>query len=195
MVPTTLAYEAEHITEKLIALADLKANPIVLIDGRAGSGKSTFAELVRDGVFRETRQAPHLVHMDDLYPGWDGLREGSLYLNSQVLRPVVHSGVASWQTWNWSIDQRGGDDAGNGWRAFSGPNILLVEGCGAISKESVLLADLTIWITASDQDRKQRFLERDSGLFAEYWIPWSLQEDEFYLAEESDRLANVVISN
>ncbi len=45
----------------------LGAGRLVCVDGPAGSGKTSLA----DAVARRT--AAQVVHMDDLYGGWDGL--------------------------------------------------------------------------------------------------------------------------
>ena len=57
------------------------------------------------------------------------------------------------------------------------------------------MASLTIWIAADDATRRQRFTERDGGRFDEHWGVWAAQEDEFYRAEKSRELAELVIQN
>jgi len=77
------------LSRAVLDLVDAGApTPIVLIDGRAGSGKSTLAAQLQNVLFRDGESAPRLIHMDDLYPGWDGLSAGSDYLNRMILRPV-----------------------------------------------------------------------------------------------------------
>ena len=133
--------------------------------------------------------------MDDLYPGWEGLAQGSLYLVENILKSVKLVGKAQWQRWDWANDKRGGSDPGNGWREFDGENMLIVEGCGSVTPESAELADLTIWIEADRQTRKQRFEERDRGVFSSCWVSWSAQEDEFYEQHKSKELCSLVVEN
>jgi uridine kinase len=166
-----------------------------LIDGRAGSGKSTFARLLQDQVFRETKQSPKVIHMDDLYPGWEGLAQGSPYLVENILKPLKLIGKAQWQRWDWANDKRGGSDPGNGWREFDGENMLIVEGCGSVTAQSAELADLTIWIEAERQTRKQRFEARDRGVFSNFWNSWSAQEDEFFQEQHSEQLCQLTVNN
>lgn len=183
-------------SKKLLELWELKSTPIVLIDGRAASGKSSFAEQLSDLLFKAGEAAPRIIHMDDLYPGWEGLREGSTYLHRKILEPLRSGVSAAWQIWDWQSSSRGNkNEPGNGWREFSGGTVLMVEGCGSLSKQTAQLADLRIWLECEAPERKRRFSERDQGSFDEFWGMWSAQEDEFYEAEKSKALADLVVSN
>ena len=133
--------------------------------------------------------------MDDLYPGWKGLAEGSLYLVEQILKPLKLSGRAQWQRWDWTTDKRGSPDPGNGWREFDGENLLIVEGCGSVTAQSAELADLTIWIESERQTRRQRFEARDRGVFSNFWNSWSVQEDEFFQEQHSEQICQLTVQN
>lgn len=184
------------ITKLSLSLADQLPTPIILIDGRAGSGKSSFAEELRNEIFSQSDAAPALVHMDDLYPGWDGLQEGSSYLLQNILRPLFAGRPAAWQKWDWGASKRGDStEPGNGWREFSGGNILIVEGCGSLSRQSREIASLCIWIEADRKSRRDRWHIRDSGKFDDHWGLWQAQEDDFYKAEKSEQLADWIIQN
>lgn len=169
--------------------------PIVLIDGRAASGKSQFAKDLAEAFFQVDRQAARTIHMDDLYPGWNGLAEGSVYLLTNILLPLANSRSANWQVWNWRKNHRGAEEPGNGRREFSGGTLLIVEGCGSISRLSYEHSDFQVWIDADDKDRKERFSLRDHGQFDEYFGIWSAQEDEFYEREKSKQLAQLIVQN
>jgi energy-coupling factor transporter ATP-binding protein EcfA2 len=193
--PKRLQSAAHDLTPKLLDLRQSKQTPVVLIDGRAGSGKSTFARLLQDQVFQETKQSPKVIHMDDLYQGWEGLAQGSLYLVEQILKPLKLAGKAQWQRWDWANDKRGGTDPGNGWREFEGQNMLIIEGCGSVTAQSTELSDLTIWIGADRQTRRERFEARDRGVFSNFWNSWSAQEDEFFHEKRSEQLCQLTVSN
>jgi energy-coupling factor transporter ATP-binding protein EcfA2 len=193
--PESLLSAAQALTPRLLDLRQSKSTPVVLIDGRAGSGKSTFARLLQGQVFQETKQSPKVIHMDDLYPGWEGLPQGSLYMVDNILRPLKLAGRAEWQRWDWVNDTRGGSDPGNGWRDFDGENMLIVEGCGSVTAHSAALADLTIWIESDRRTRKTRFEARDRGVFSNYWVSWSSQEDAFFLEHRSEQLCQIIVNN
>ena len=186
----------KEASEKLLELSTKLPTPIVLIDGRAGSGKSLFATKMAENYFSENTQAARIVQLDDLYPGWEGLAAGSVYARERILEPISAGKEASWQIWDWEQGCRGATgEAGNGFREFSGGTALIVEGCGVLSKASALMASLRLWIEADSTKRRQRFSERDKGKFDEYWGVWDAQEDEFYGAEKSRELAELVIQN
>jgi len=184
------------ITKQVVSLVDKNPTPIILIDGRAASGKSSLAASLKNVLFKELEQAPRLIHMDDLYPGWEGLVLGAGYLNQQVLGPLKAGKTAHWQLWDWQKGERGKpDEPGNGWREFSGGTPLIVEGCGSLSRVSSELADYRIWIEAPKETRHTRWLERDGEKFNDFWHIWAAQEDEFYQQETSKSLADLVIEN
>jgi uridine kinase len=184
------------ITKQVVSLVDKNPTPIILIDGRAASGKSSLAASLKNVLFKELEQAPRLIHMDDLYPGWEGLLLGAGYLNQQVLGPLKAGKTAHWQLWDWQKGERGNaDEPGNGWREFAGGTPLIVEGCGSLSRVSSELADYRIWIEAPKEIRHTRWLERDGEKFNDFWHIWAAQEDEFYQQEKSKSLADLVIEN
>lgn len=184
-----------ELTKVSTKLADELALPIILIDGPAASGKTSLAIALRNKLFKELEYAPRLIHMDDLYPGWDGLRSGSLYLTQNILMPLRLGKAASWQIWDWENNQRGGSDPGNGFREFSGNQLIIIEGCGALSRANSELVNFRVWVDADYSSRKERFRARDQGKFDDQWHNWSVQEQEFYVEENSVALADLGITN
>lgn len=198
MPQNLLSYENALISlhSKLDELMASKNTAIVLIDGRAGSGKSRFSQQLADLIFQSEKQLPKLIHMDDLYPGWNGLRAGSTYLNQNILQPVLSGKQANWQIWDWELGQRGAaSEPANGWRSFEGGNLVLVEGCGAVSAASSEIADLAIWIESDIELRRTRFSTRDEGEFDSHWEAWAIQEDEFYQQEKSSDQCKIWVQN
>ena len=185
----------EFTLNRILSLQESGKLPIVLIDGRAASGKSQFAKDLAEAFFQVDRQAARTIHMDDLYPGWNGLAEGSVYLLTNILLPLANSRSANWQVWNWRKNHRGAEEPGNGRREFSGGTLLIVEGCGSISRLSYEHSDFQVWIEADDKERKERFSLRDQGKFDEFFGIWSAQEDEYYEKEKSKQLAQLIVQN
>jgi len=174
--------------EAIEAIAD-KA-PVILIDGRTGSGKTDFAKNLQNELFRILDQAPRLISMDDLYPGWGGLNEGAMYLLRHILIPLSKNQTAYWNRYDWESESRE-----EKLTSFTGGTPLIVEGCGAISLASSELSDYSIWLSAPDDIRRERFGKRDGGKFDQYFDKWSEQENEFYSVHKSDQLANLLIEN
>ncbi|MHA2788630.1 hypothetical protein ACXZ66_05720 [Corynebacterium sp. S7] len=155
-------------------------NVTILIDGPSGSGKTTFANKVA-----EETGIP-LVHLDDFYPGWSGLRQAAEMVTTSVLNPIAPGYVR----WDWEKDQPGE------WVEINPDQDLIVEGVGALTHGSLAAAQrlgdvLTVRITAPYELRKDRALKRDPG-YVEFWDMWAEQERELY-ASEPPVTADVVL--
>ncbi len=151
--------------------------PVVLVDGRSGSGKTELARAIV-AVWPEAQ----LVRLDDFYPGWDGLDAGSRHVVEHVL-----SEHPRWQRWDWERD------AGAEWHELDHSRPLIVEGVGALSGASRPRAALAIWVELDDVSRKRRALERDGEGYAPHWDRWAAQEERFLARERPLELADLVL--
>jgi uridine kinase len=176
----------EILSRQVLDLIDRgNQTPIILIDGRAGSGKSTFAERLQQRLFKDGESSPRVIHMDAIFEGWDGLSLGADYLMRFILQPLARAETASWQDWSWVRNQRAT------WREFSGGTPLIVEGCGSLTEASKAHANICIWLEASEKTRRQRWLLRERHL--DKFDFWAAQELDFYAREKSKELADLVI--
>lgn len=174
----------EALSAAVLDLVDEgKHMPIVLIDGRAGSGKSTLADTLQRKLFKDGESLPRLLHMDDLYLGWDGLSAGADYLQRFVLNPLSKRETASWQVFDWAKNER------SEWREFAGGTPLIVEGCGALNIQSAAQADFMVWLEVPQDVRFERWVGREGN--DDNWAKWAAQEADFYAREKSDELASV----
>lgn len=181
----------EKITDQVIELIETGTpTPIILVDGRTGSGKTTFAAALQNRLFQKGESAPRVVHMDDLYEGWDGLQAGVDYLIRQILNPLNRREGASWQEFDWAAGERTGT-----WREFRGGTPLIIEGVGALSRVAAAQAAVTIWLEADQTVRQARIAERNAvGDGDGSWFAmWSTQEADFYAREKSTEIADQVI--
>lgn len=183
---------AEKIAAQVLELVDRgNSMPIVLIDGRSNSGKSTLAAEVQNLIFKNGESAPRVVHMDDLYLGWNGLQAGADYLNRFILKPISDSYIAQWREFDWANPGEPGYESRNGeWREFAGGTPLIIEGCGALNQLSAQVANIKIWLEVPQEIRHQRWLEREGS--SEHWAEWAAQEEEFYAREKSSELADEI---
>jgi len=182
----SLVYEEllSRLTDESISLIDRGiAMPIIVIDGRAGAGKSTLALDLQNELFRSGESMPRIIHMDDLYEGWNGLALGAEYLQRVVLAPLLNIGTSSWQEFNWETNER------ERWREFSGGTPLIIEGCGSLNRYTSTIAHLTVWLDVPEEIRKQRWLERDGHIFDQYFDSWAAQELDFIAREKSPEFA------
>jgi hypothetical protein len=161
------------------------ANPVVLIDGRSGAGKSSLARrLVSTWPGRGRVQ---LVALDDLYPGWDGLADGARYARETILLPHAKGTIGVWQRWDWEAGERAEAHAVD-------PSLpLVVEGSGLLTAAAAPLADVRVWLDAPDRSRKDRALHRDGDTYRPHWERWAKQEDEHLVRDEPQTLASLVL--
>jgi predicted kinase len=160
---------------EVIALIASVPRPIVLIDGRSGSGKTTLGEWLAP------RLGAELVRLDDLYPGWDGLRAGSDRVHEEAIPR------SRWQVWDWARGKQGE------WRGVSASAPLVIEGAGALSRVNRALATFGIWVELDAATRKQRALARDGDAYAPHWDSWAAQEDAFAAREHPRELADLIV--
>ncbi|PYY62741.1 ATP-binding protein [Curtobacterium sp. MCSS17_011] len=149
---------------------------VVLIDGRSGTGKTTLGAQVAEQL------GAQLVHLDDLYPGWDGLRAAADAVVTDVL-----GAPSGYRRWDWEAD--GPAD----WASVDPDLPIVVEGCGALSRASAPLASLRVWLESDDAVRWDRAIGRDGEVFAREWDRWAAQEHAFIAAEDPAALADVVL--
>ena len=140
---------------------------------------------MQNEFFKLGESAPRVIHLDDLYPGWDGLQLGVEYLQRSVLTPLSRREVAHYQLFDWAAGER------REWREFGGGTPLIVEGCGAINRNSIESADLSVWLEETEQTRKERWMGREGN--DTHWAQWAAQELDFYARERSAELATRVI--
>ena len=137
-----------------------RAVPVVTIDGYSGSGKSTLAAALARLV-----NGWQVLHLDDWYPGWDGLEAGA-DIARRIAADLRAGRASSYEAWDWE----------NGTTGATIPVPLaptIIEGCGAIEAE----ADLVIWIADPGEDeRRNRALARDGQTYAPHWQRWADQD-------------------
>ena len=180
----------EKVVSQTLELVDSgMATPIILIDGRAGSGKSTLSAKLQNELFKQGESMPRVIHMDDLYEGWQGLALGAEYLQRMVLNPLLTKKVSSWQEYNWELGQR------DRWREFSGGTPLIIEGCGSLNQYTSTIANISIWLEVGDEIRRQRWQERDGNTYTRYFDIWAAQELDFIAREKSPSLADYGLSS
>lgn len=174
-VPVTMGPDeaARELAPRLSALAGERATasshgeptralrvPVVTIDGYSGSGKSTLA-----AALAPLLPGWQVLHLDDWYPGWDGLAEGA-HIARRIAADLREGRASSYEAWDWENGTTGATT-----RVPLAPTI--IEGCGAIEAE----ADLAIWIADPGEDeRRSRALARDGQTYAPHWQRWADQD-------------------
>ena len=168
------------VAAALHALAESSARPVVLIDGGAGSGKTTLARQLADHW--PTADVVQVVSLDELYPGWGGLAAGA-----SAVPDLIRGG--GFRTWDWRRNAPGD------WRRLDPARPLVVEGCGAITAASKALAGLAVWLELDEAARRHRALARDGAEFAAHWDDWAAQEALHWSSDKPRELADLILSS
>lgn len=147
----------------------------VIIDGPSGAGKTALASQLAEGGF-------FVLHLDDWYPDWDGLAEGS-----RITERLLTGRALFYPHWDWELHRATG-------RVFPPLNRpLIIEGCGALTPVSRRECDLAIWVEATPEVAKHRGLARDGAAFAPYWDQWHRQEQEHWRVNHPRDLADWIL--
>lgn len=175
-----------HVAAVLAGLADTQPRcglvRVIAVDGPSGSGKTTLAKGVSDVL-----KAP-VVHMDDLFPGWDGLEAAVGLLVDQVLAPLARSEPATYRVWDWTRSAWGGS------RTVPPTDLLIIEGCASSVGPAGTYAALRVWVEAPQASRLRRGLDRDGEDFRPHWQRWAAQESRMYAADGTRAKADLVIA-
>ena len=161
--------------------ATLGAGRLVCVDGPVGSGKTTLA-----AALRTLRPGTPVVHLDDLYDGWDGLPRLGGQLEA-LLRPLSRGAAGSYRRHDWAT--------GTGAETVEvGPAPLLVlEGVGSGLRSHADLTTVLAWVWAPADLRLARGLERDGAALAERWRQWMRDEDDLLTRERVAERADLVV--
>ena len=160
LAPRLSALAGERAPASFDEKSDKLGVPVVTIDGYSGSGKSTLAAALARLV-----NGWQVLHLDDWYPGWDGLAAGA-QIARRIAADLRGGRASSYEVWDWEAGETGATI-----RVPLAPTI--IEGCGAIEAE----ADLAIWIADPGEDeRRSRALARDGQTYAPHWRRWAEQD-------------------
>ncbi|UFS59635.1 nucleoside/nucleotide kinase family protein [Subtercola endophyticus] len=153
------------------------AGPVLLIDGRSGSGKTVLATALAAALDAQ------LVHLDDIYPGWSGLDAASQHVHDELLAGEP----PRWQRWDWAGERPAE------WSSVDPRRPLVIEGIGSLSRANAGSATFAVWLELDDATRRRRALDRDGAAYEPHWQMWAAQEDAFLAREDPAALADVVV--
>ncbi|GAB3256313.1 aminodeoxychorismate synthase component I [Arthrobacter pigmenti] len=158
---------------------------IIAVDGRSGAGKTTLALELAANL--RTHHTVSLFHLEDIYPGWDGLQAGVEAYRQSILGALNRGTTAHWQPWDWNAGRHGAE------QVLALSEIVVVEGVGAGSTAARPMVDVVIWCTATDRQRKERALARDGDLFAPFWDRWARQEAALLQHDDVTAAADLLV--
>jgi uridine kinase len=171
----------------LAAPARLGRTKLISVDGPAGSGKTTLA--ARLAARAEARGLNVLVlHMDDLYDGWDGATRGFGLLRDHVLSRLAEGREGRYRRYDWNL----GAYAERHVVPVS-VDLLIVEGVTAADRGAEPWPSLRIWIETSNDVRLDRGIDRDGEALRDRWLDWMRWERDHFAAENTRERADLIV--
>lgn len=160
---------------------------IIAVDGRSGAGKTTLA--VELAARLRQHHKVSLFHLEDIYPGWNGLMPGIERYVGTVLTPLSSGQAAEWTSWDWERHYDGGLNV------TLPAEIIIVEGVGAAAETARPLLDAVVWVECPGEDRRRRALARDGSTYEPYWDSWAAQEEQWLASDAVISAADVRVQN
>jgi uridine kinase len=155
---------------------------VTAVDGPSGAGKTTLATALAAAL----GGAP-VVHMDDLYPGWDGLAAAVPRLVEQVLDPLRAGLPAAYRRYDWVAGRYAEE------HPVPAAEHLVVEGVASGSVPCAPALALIVWVEAPRPLRFARGIERDGEAFRPHWERWAVQEERHFAAHRTRERADLVL--
>ncbi len=167
----------------LLDLCNESERPIIAIDGPAGAGKTTLAQVIKLAL--ADRYEVNLLHMDNLYDGWEAALSPQL---SQTLTYIVKSHRAgnnlNLAFYDWAHEHF--QEA----QEIVAKELLILEGVG--SGQRAIRGDLTalIWIGVDEKVGLGRVLERDGDYISSQMDGWLTTQEQHFLLEKTEESAD-----
>jgi len=171
---------ADVLTHALSRTATLGSARLVCVDGPSGSGKTTLAAQV--GALGSAE----VVHLDDLYPGWDGLLDvGAAVL--ELLRPLAEDRPGSYRRWDWTAGRYAET------RYVDPAPLLVLEGVASGSRAWDAWITTLVWVEAPPETRLARSLARDGDEARQHLLAWAEDEARLFAREGTRARADLVL--
>ncbi len=152
--------------------------PLLAIDGPAGAGKTTLAAKLEAEYSVDS--TVRIIHMDDLYNGWnDGLGQ-SLTDTLQAITTAYLSGdqctvkVFNWHLMNFDREE-----------VIVPTDYLILEGVGAAQKVVRDAGAITYWLDIDAETGLQRVLARDGAHIEEEMRQWQIQQSIHFAKDQT----------
>ena len=166
--------------------ARLGGTRLVCVDGPAGSGKTTFADALVTTA-RERGLDVELVHMDDVFAGWDGLADAGRRVLDQLVAPLASGRAAAYERYDWH-QGRFADVV-----PVAATDLLVVEGVGSGDPAYDQLIAVLVWVWAPEPLRLRRGIERDGVAMMPHWRRWIVDEERLHARDRTAERADVVV--
>ena len=178
---------AEEVVRRTLASAPtFGSGRLVCVDGPAGSGKTTLAAAIRRAIPRDV--TARVVHLDDLYPGWGGLRAGVEHVGTHVVEPLSRGSAGRYQRYDWERMVPGD------WVDVPAVDVLVLEGVGSGALNVAPLVTTLVWVEADEDVRLARGVARDGVESREELVKWMADEAPYLTEQRTKDRADLVVT-
>ena len=148
---------------------------IVTIDGPAGSGKTTLAKEIAI-EFAASKVDVSIVHLDELYEGWDIALDSVLYerIEAWVLTPLRNGLGPRHLKYDWHLNKYAS------WSELPVDPIVIIEGVGSGHPSLRKNVSLAIWVEADDDLLLDRVVQRDGEAVRNEMLIWKVRERAYF---------------
>lgn len=177
--------ESRELAFKSISRIVARKTPaLICIDGPAGAGKTTLANEI-EGEFRDV----NVVHMDDLYDGWESPINENLAnrIVKQIVEPHKAGLPLKYDKYDWFAGEF------NSVEVLFPKSLLILEGVGSGSELIRVHADLLIFIEIDPDFGVSRVLKRDGNQISSQMQDWKIMQDSYFKNSQTKRAADVII--
>ena len=161
---------------------------LIAIDGRAGAGKTTLAARFFEEL--SVNKTVEIIHMDDLYNGWENaLGEGLTKTLELIVKSHHNKTALEIDIFNWnsmSFDSK----------AMINPvDILILEGVGAGQKVVRDAGATLYWLDIDAEVGIARVLKRDGNQIAPQMKQWQIAQERHFLRDKTRENAEHIQSS
>ena len=161
---------------------------LLAIDGPAGSGKTTLAAKLQSEY--QLVSTVQVIHMDDLYNGWEDALSEELTLK---LAGIIHAHKSGLDfplsKFNWGTMKF--DEA----EIVHSTEVLILEGVGAAQKLVRDAGAKTYWIETSAKIGLQRVLDRDGQHLHDLMLNWQSYQSAHFKMDKTAENCEVKLTS
>ncbi len=157
---------------------------VITIDGPAGSGKTTLAQILEREI-----DSSYTIHMDELYEGWGSTITPALTSKlEKILESVAKDECVLFTPFNWLKNSLSAPIS------IQAPKYLIIEGVGAGQSAIRKFISLAIWIEVPEAEGLARVIERDGPEVAEFMPSFIEAQTAHFLKEDTKKSADYRLS-
>jgi len=161
--------------------------PIIAIDGPAGAGKTTLASTL--SLALSPQMSTTVVHMDELYPGWenalgDELTKTLTWLTSchKAKKPLLYS------SFNWIANEF------NPPKSHASTQLLILEGVASAQLPIEENLVTSIWLDLDPEIGFRRVIERDGENISLEMKKWLVTQEQHFAADRTKERCEFLLS-